>query len=285
MSKKGKQTDKNSTSDNSTSCANASLAEDVSISLNPALITLLEQHRTAIAADIKASSELINAKLDKIQANVGAQEERINDLETNAEDVSQRLATLEAKCESLEEENKLLKTKFSDLEGRSRRQNVRLVGLPESVTVGPRPTEFFSQLLVEVFGAQSLSSPPELDRAHRSLVPKPGPHEKPRSVIIRFHRYQTKDSVMREARRRRGTLEYRGHKLQFYEDYNADVQKQRAQYKDVMAELYQRGFRPSLLFPAKLRITLQGGENRWLASVQEATRFINSPEGIQRPPP
>lgn len=58
------------------------------------------------------------------------------------------------------------------------RQNVRIVGLPESVE-GARPTAFFSQLLVEVFGDQVLPSPPELDRAHRTLAPKPGPHERP----------------------------------------------------------------------------------------------------------
>lgn len=285
MHKTRRQTEKDSTAENATVCVSANLAEDATTGLNPALIALLEQHRTAIAADFKASSDIINGKLDKIRADVVAQGQRIDDLESNAEDVSQRLATVEANCKYLEEENKLLKTNFSELEGRSRRQNIRLVGLPESLDVGPRPTEFFSQLLVEVFGAEALPSPPELDRAHRSLMPKPGPHQKPRSVVMCFHRYKIKDLVMREARRRRGTLEYRGHKLQFYEDYSVDVLKQRAQYKDVMAELYRRGFRPSLLFPARLRITIPGGETRRLASVSEATRFLESTEGNQRAPP
>ncbi|KAK7895737.1 hypothetical protein WMY93_021062 [Mugilogobius chulae] len=64
---------------------------------------------------------------------------RISDLESNAEDVSQRLANLDATCESLKKDNKQLKPKLCDLEGRSRRQNLRIVGLPESVE-GPRPT-------------------------------------------------------------------------------------------------------------------------------------------------
>ncbi|CAL1589471.1 unnamed protein product [Knipowitschia caucasica] len=263
----------------------ANLAGDATIGLSTELIALLEQHRASIAADFKASSEVINNKLDKIQAEVVNQEGRIGDLETNAEEVSQRLASLEATCVSIHEENKLLKNKLSDLEGRSRRQNVRMVGLPESLELGPRPTEFVSQLLVDVFGAQTLSTLPELDRAHRSLLPKPGLNEKPRTIIIRFHRFQTKDLVMREVRRRRGTLEFRGHKLQFYEDYTAEVQKQRVQYRDAMAELFNRGFRPSLLFPAKLRITLPDGRNRWLGSVSEATRFIQSTKEDAGPSP
>lgn len=137
MSKARRQTEKNLTAE---SCANACVAEDASATLIPALVTLLEQHRTAIAADFKATSDVINSKLDKIQAEVANQELRIGELETNAEDVVQLLAALEAKYESLQEKNKLFKTKLSDLESRSRRQNICVVGLLESVDPGPRPT-------------------------------------------------------------------------------------------------------------------------------------------------
>lgn len=244
---------------------------------------LLEELRAKISGDIKSSFDTLDTKLDKIQADVSGHGQRISDLESNAEDVSLRLEQLEATCATLQEDNKSLKSKLSDLEGRSRRQNLRIVGLPESVE-GPRPTAFFSKLLVEVFGDQTLSSPPELDRAHRSLIPKPAPGERPRPVIIRFHRFQIKDLVMREARKL-GTVEYRGHKLRFYEDYTAEVMKKRAEYKNVMAELYNRGLRPSLLFPAKLRVTLPGGEKRWLTSVSEAANFIQSLEEDRRAPP
>ena len=247
---------------------------DVGASSMASISDLLEQHRAAIAAEFKSSFASMDAKLDSIQAVVSSQGKRITDLEENAETVCGRLEQLEATCSSLQEDNKLLKAKLSDLEGRSRRQNVRIVGLPESFE-GTRPTAFFSELLVEVFGDQVLPSLPELDRAHRTLAPKPGPHERPRSVVIRFHRYQTKDLIMKEARKQ-GELEYHGHKLRFYEDYSAEVVKQRAEYKRAMAELYQRGLRPSLLFPARLRITLQSGERKWLRSVSEASNYIST---------
>ena len=147
---------------------------------------------------------------------VSGQGKRITDLEENAEAVCGRLDQLEATCSSLQEDNKSLKSKLSNLEGRSRRQNVRIVGLQESLE-GARPTAAFSQLLVEVFGDQVLPSPPELDRAHHTLAPKPGPRERPHPVIIRFHRYQIKDLIVRESRKK-GELEYHGHKLRFYKD-------------------------------------------------------------------
>ncbi|KAJ3581370.1 hypothetical protein NHX12_008525 [Muraenolepis orangiensis] len=42
-----------------------------------------------------------------------------------------------------------LKAKNIDLEGRSRRNNLRIIGLPESIE-GPRPTAFYSEVLVKM---------------------------------------------------------------------------------------------------------------------------------------
>lgn len=271
MSRSGKNAKKDSVAEGT--AASASSAASIAVEN---ISDLLERHRASLAADFKSSFASLESKLDKIQVEVAGQGRRISDLEANANQTSQHLQQLEATCSELQEDNKWLKSKLSDLEGRSRRQNIRIVGLPEALE-GPRPTAFFSQLLVEVLGEQTLTSPPELDRAHRSLAPKPGPRDRPRPVIVRFHRYQMKDLVMREARKQ-GELDFRGHKLRFYEDYSTDVLKKRGEYKDVMAELYQRGLRPSLLFPAKLRITLQSGEKKWLTSVTEATDFIHSLE-------
>lgn len=268
MSRSGKQTKKDLPAEDSAASANSEA------SLTAARLSdLLEQHRAALAIDFKSSFATMDKKLDQIQTVVSGQGQRITDLESNAEEVSQCLEQIKATCASLREDNKWLKSKLSDLEGRSRRQNIRIVGLPESVE-GNRPTTFFSQFLFDMFGERVFPSPPELDRAHRSTAPKPGPGDRPRPVIIRFHRFQVKDLVIREACKR-GSLDYNGHKIRFYEDYTAEVLKQRAEYKDVMAELYEKGLRPSLLFPAKPCVTLRNGEKKWLPSVSQAASFID----------
>ncbi|KAJ3595055.1 hypothetical protein NHX12_004360 [Muraenolepis orangiensis] len=77
-----------------------------------------------------------------------------------------------------------LKAKNIDLEGRSRRNNLRIIGLPESIE-GPRPTAFYSEVLVKLFGDQVLQTPPELDRAHRTLAAKPRQGDNPRPVIVK----------------------------------------------------------------------------------------------------
>ncbi|KAJ4918953.1 hypothetical protein JOQ06_024410 [Pogonophryne albipinna] len=261
MSKTKSKQDK----DPSSSSASVTLAE---------LSSLLAEHRNAISADFKSSFEALTTTLDGLNSTVAGHGERIGSLEDNSNEVDRRLQHLENACSTLQQDNVLLKTKLADLEGRSRRQNIRIIGLPESLE-GPRPTAFFSQLLVDVFGKEVLSSPPELDRAHRSLAPKPAAGDKPRPVIVRLHRFQVKDLLIREARRR-GELFYKEHKIRLYEDYSSDVLKERAEYKSSMAELYKRGYRPALLYTAKLRITLPNDEKTWIQAVLEADKFLQN---------
>ncbi len=56
----------------------------------------------------------------------------------------------------------------------------------EGVEAG-NPTQFVTELLSELFGVDSLGdSPIIIDRAHRSLAPKPKPGERLRSSQPRF---------------------------------------------------------------------------------------------------
>ncbi|KAJ8278544.1 hypothetical protein GJAV_G00088750 [Gymnothorax javanicus] len=76
---------------------------------------------------------------------------------------------------------------------------------------------------MEIFGDQVLSTPPELDQAHRSLAAKPRQGDRPRPVIVCFHWHQTKELVVREARKQRNDLMYRDSPVRIYEDYCSDV--------------------------------------------------------------
>lgn len=247
-------------------CANTCLAS---------IKDLLEKHRANMAADFKNSFAALESRLEKMQSTVSDHRARIVSLETNAESNDQRIRTLESRMEALADSNNKLLAKTSDLESRSRRNNIRIIGLPEAIE-GPTPTLFFSKLLVDLLGEEILRSPPELDRAHRALTAKPQPGSRPRPVIIRVHRYQIKDLIVREARRRRGKLQYQGVPVQIFEDYAPDVVEERAKYRTVMAELYSLALRPALLFPARLQVTLRNGTKKRLSSPEEAAAFASS---------
>ena len=195
-SKNAKQSKKDSTP------PNAPAANELSMDA-------LTSHKAEIASEFKISFSALEAKIDLVQTTVSSHGQRITSLETNADSVDGPLLSLEATCAELhsvavvhvQDVNEKLKAKTADLEARSRRNNVGIVGLAELIE-GPRPTDFFSGLLFQLLGEETLPKSTVLDRAHRSLGPKPKEGERPRPVIVWFHDYQTKEKVLREARRK-----------------------------------------------------------------------------------
>lgn len=250
--------------------------EDISASaISSLLSTMLAEHKTALLTEIRDTYSKLEAKLDNFQNVITDHQQRLSKLEVFANSADSDWQGMQTQLTAVVTENAKLKAKLTDLEGRSRRNNIRIIGLPENIE-GPRPTAFFSQLLFEVLGDGVLTSPPELDRAHRSLASKPGPKERPRPVIICFHRFQTRELVVREARRLRGKLKYKDCLIHIFEDYCPEVVEQRAQYRGVMKELYALGLKPTLRYPAKLFIFPEDGPRRHLPSVREAKDFITS---------
>lgn len=101
------------------------------------LTSLLEEHRksisSALSTELKTAFASLETKPDVIQATVTENGERIASLETNANLNEDRFQALETSCSTLTELCAKLKAKNTDLEGRSRRNNLRIIGLPESI--------------------------------------------------------------------------------------------------------------------------------------------------------
>lgn len=244
-----------------------------------ALRSLLEEHKNTLQAAFESSIATLESKLDSVQASIADHGQRIVSLESNANSASDHIMALETTCVELKEANAKLHAKLLDQQARSQRWNARIIRLKESTPVGPRPTEFFSNLLVQALGTDVLPQPPQLEIAHRALRDKPGPGEKPRHVIMRFSSLPVKELVIKEARKRRAGLEYKGNKIAIYEDLPAEIMEQRRLYSDVMSQLYQLGLKPSLRHPARLFITEEDGNKLRLSSVDDAKKYISAKKG------
>ncbi|KAK7880965.1 hypothetical protein WMY93_032419 [Mugilogobius chulae] len=83
--------------------------------------------------------------------------------------------------------------KVSDLEGRARRNNIRLYGVPED-TEGTSTAAYVENLIKrELGGDLSVEGNLGIERAHRALGPKPPAGAPPRSIVVRFIRFTTKE--------------------------------------------------------------------------------------------
>ncbi len=240
-----------------------------------AIADMLVKHKEELSSEFKVAFSTLEKKLDLINSKVEDHEQHVLSLESNANATSDRIVELEKTCAALASDNAKLKAKTMDLEGRSCRNNARIVGLPESVE-GPRPSEFFPGFLVEVMGDQVLSSPPELEHSHQVSSATTKSWDKPRAVVFCFHKFQTGDLVVREARRMRGKLNYRGAPIHIFEDYPPEVLEQHREYRDVMSDLYNLGFKPALCYPARLFITTETEGMKRLFTSQEARQFVSS---------
>ena len=81
-----------------------------------------------------------------------------------------RIEELERRHDSLASQSIQQQAKLEGLEARSRRQNIRRVGIKEKAE-GGRPTEFVTMLLPKLLGDEHFDKSREVDRAHRSLAP------------------------------------------------------------------------------------------------------------------
>lgn len=117
-----------------------------------------------------------------------------------------RVTSLQTKVQVLENNNKDLEEKNLDLETRSRRFNLRLVGLQE--------------------GADAL----ELSRTNRTMerATRTGPRirntSSPRRLIMKFLNYRDKEMDVRAAKTKREVL-YKKQPLRLYQDMTAGVHK------------------------------------------------------------
>lgn len=223
--------------------------------------------------DIKTLRDELSAQMKTLADN---QSESINtqkEMERSLTDVCDRVVTLEKSNENLSREYKKVLEKCMDLENRSRRSNIRIIGVEENSEMG-NPTRFVTDLLVQILGRENFCTPLIIDRAHRTLGPKPKPGERPRALLARLHYYTDKEKILRLSREK-GQLLYNGHPVHIFPDMSPEVSRLRSSFKQVKTKLRAAGIQYSLYYPAKLNITVKGSRHVF-TDPKQAEEFIAS---------
>lgn len=228
---------------------------------------------TAVQTSIDSFREENRASIASLQETLNGYGQRITDMEDGMNELDKRLDRVETTQTLLSQENNALKEKVAYLENYTRRQNIRIVGIPENVE-GPRPSEFVTKLLMDALGEDSFENPPSVDRAHRTLAPKPVDGvNKPRPLIIKLHHFQTKELILRLARQK-GPLSYNGTKFHIFPDYSPDVNKRRAAFAETKKQLHAAKIQFGLYYPATLQFTHNGKRMRFTDPTMALT-YVN----------
>lgn len=196
----------------------------------------LQRDHTDIAAEQAAMAKSLNDALERI-----AELDRWNDLQ------SREMKRLHEKC--------------TDLESRSRRQNLRIIGVSEGAE-GASATRFMADFFTEVLGPENFTSPVTIDRAHRSLASKPKSGGRPRPILVRLHYFAEKERILGISKGK-GRLFYRDTPVHIFPDLPAEVGKLRAAFNPVKAKLRAAKVEYSLFFPAVLSVNFNGVRHKF----------------------
>ncbi|KAJ7991224.1 hypothetical protein DPEC_G00295110 [Dallia pectoralis] len=214
------------------------------------------------------------SSIDALRATVEAQGGRLKDMESGLSEYSDRLIRLEDTVSHLSKHNCRLQDKLDDLEFRSRRNNIRILNVPEKIELDDA-LAFVSALLLEVLGPSGvLSSAPKLGRAHRlGRLPDDPTNARPRPLICCLHDFQDRERILHQCDK--AQLFFSDGRIIIFPDMISSVSEKRATFLGVKRHLYDRKVRFSLRHPARLHVE-NSGERLVFDSAGEAQKWYDS---------
>lgn len=158
---------------------------------------------------IRLFKQEFHTEMGGIMSAIGADIQKCGGRTDDAED---EITLLKNNMECLERQSKFLTKKVEDLEGRSRRNNIRILGIPEKEE-GTDACTFMEKFIVDILKKKT----PVLERAHRITTSQSSIANRSRTFIIRCLSYRDRERVMKAARTTK-ELTYKDNKISFLPD-------------------------------------------------------------------
>ncbi len=172
----------------------------------------------------------------------------------------------------LKDQLERLTEKMTDMEDRCRRNNVRLVGLPEGME-GPDAAGFLrdnlSKWIPSLRGRDI-----EIDRAHRLYDGGRG-YNRPRTLIFCVLKWHDRSEILKGARQAYPVKCAQNNvTLLFFPDFSPATAIRRKAFGPVL-KMTALGLQPFLIYPAVIKLRHKG-EQRSFDSLQKAEDFVSS---------
>ncbi|KAK7880950.1 hypothetical protein WMY93_032404 [Mugilogobius chulae] len=192
-------------------------------------------------------------KLDKLFDEISHMNETLRNVATDVSTIKGAMAEMTTTVCAMQGR---LDEAEAPLENQSRRHNVRLVGLRESLGTNGTLLECVRKIFSEGLGVEA-DGMMEIERVHRQLKPMPNPDQPPRQVLIRFLRQSARDKAVNLAKEKRG-FQWEGCRMSLFPDMSKEVADKRKAFTAVKRKLRELDVRYSLAFPATLHFKWKG---------------------------
>lgn len=187
-----------------------------------AVVTLLGP---TLAATVDAAAY---RGLEQLHIEVQAQAQRLTQTEERISSLEDESTATSAMLARITTTNRDIWDKLDDLENCLRRNNLRIIGLPELVTT-LQLTNICAKIISVQLGLRILCS---IERAHR-IGQYSDSCAKPSHVIVKYLNYADKNAIMQKSGRS-CSLSVDGAKLLLFADYSVEVMNRRKAFSDML---------------------------------------------------
>ncbi len=262
----------------------STLTSGVASAVRDAVDSVLIPALRELCEDIQATNKSVKElreELEAIATTAKQTRDRVDSVQAAAREDRRAVTDLGNQLERLTE-------KMTDMEDRSRRNTIRLVGLPEGVE-GPNAAGFLrvnlSKWIPSLRGHDI-----EIDREHRVYDGGRG-SDRPRTLIFRVLRWHDRLEILKGARQAYPVKCAQNNvTLLFFPDFSPVTTIRRKAFNLVLKKMTALGLQPFLIYPAVIKLRHKG-EQKSFDSPQKAEDFISSlsqqktyaePEGSRR---
>ncbi|XP_061443494.1 uncharacterized protein LOC133365522 isoform X3 [Rhineura floridana] len=178
-----------------------------------------------VGPDLSKKLDRLSADMSAVCRDVSRLQSHVDRLEQNAQGWVLELATLRMENRSLSEYVRRMEGRCRSLENRSRRNNLRVVGLPEGAE-GSDAVSFLQKTLPALLGLPSDTPPLEIESARRVQGGVSwDPSGRPRPLLFQLLRSADKVAILQAARTR--TLSYASTQITILPDFCSSLSQRR----------------------------------------------------------
>lgn len=212
-------------------------------------------------------------QFEELRGELSGVTKRLDEAESRIESVEERMQTTEEAASEMLKLYVRLDEKLTDMESRSRRENLRIYGVPEDAERdSANMLSFVDKLLRDGLQLSEDVQDLQIERAHRSLGPPAPASASPRSIVVKFLSYKTKEMLLRKAWQAKG-FKWKDSHINLDHDYPPAIIAKRREFAEIRKVLKENHVKFQTLHPARLRVFHSDGTKVYESSV-EATEDL-----------
>uniref|UniRef100_A0A5F9CFM1 L1 transposable element RRM domain-containing protein n=1 Tax=Oryctolagus cuniculus TaxID=9986 RepID=A0A5F9CFM1_RABIT len=237
----------------------------------------LVEHETVIVTrnhdEMKNSIDQMTNTLESLKKRMSEAEERILDFEDREQENIQS-------NQRKEEEIRNLKNIVGNLQDTIKKNNIRVLGVPEGMEREKGLECLFNEIIAENFPGLEKDRDILVQEVHRTPSKHDQKRSSPRHIVIKLTTVKQKEKILKCAREKR-QITLRGSPIRLTADFSSETLQARREWRDIAQVLREKNCQPRILYPAKLSFVNEG-EIKTFHSKQKLKEFVATRPALQK---